>query len=139
MNLPNWRKPIGLKWVFKVKRYPTGDIVKHKARIVAKGYVQKQGIDYEEVFAPVAQIETVRTILALAGSNGWKVHHPDVKSTFLNGNLDEEVYVTQTEGFEKRGKEGMVYKLTKALYGLKQGPRAWNDCLDKCLRILVCI
>lgn len=88
VDLPRNRKAIGLKWVFKLKRDPSGKIVKHNARIVVKGYVQKHGIDYKEVFAPVARIETVRLILALAATNGWKVHHLDVKSAFLNGNLE---------------------------------------------------
>ncbi|XP_042756658.2 retrovirus-related Pol polyprotein from transposon TNT 1-94 [Lactuca sativa] len=136
VDLPKGRRAIGLKWVFKVKRDPQGNILKHKARIVAKGYIQKQGIDYEEVFAPVARIETVRVILALAGSNGWRVHHLDVKSAFLNGHLTEEVYVSQPEGFVKKNEPGKVYKLSKALYGLKQAPRAWNSCLDKYLKSL---
>lgn len=136
VELPRNRRPIGLKWVFKVKRDPEGKILKHKARIVAKGYVQKHGVDYDEVFAPVARIETVRVILALAGTNGWKVHHLDVKSAFLNGKLEEEVYVTQPEGFEKKGQEHKVFKLSKALYGLKQAPRAWNACLDAYLKNL---
>lgn len=136
VELPKGRKAIGLKWVFKVKKDPSGRIVKHKARLVARGYVQKPGIDYEDVFAPVARLETVRIILALAGSNDWLVHHLDVKSAFLNGKLDEEVYVLQPEGFEKRGQMNRVYKLTKALYGLKQAPRAWNACLDKYLKSL---
>ncbi|KAI3522492.1 hypothetical protein L1887_00319 [Cichorium endivia] len=136
VELPKGRKAIGLKWVYKVKRDPNGKILKYKARIVAKGYVQKQGIDYEEVFAPVARIETVRVILALAGSNGWWVHHLDVKSAFLNGRLEEEVYVMQPEGFEKKNEASKVYKLSKALYGLKQAPRAWNACLDRYLKSL---
>ena len=136
VQLPRNRKPIGLKWVFKTKRDPTGRIMKHKARIVAKGYVQKYGIDYDEVFALVARIETVRVILALAGSNGWGVHHLDVKSAFLNGRLEEEVYVTQPGGFEKKCERNKVYKLSKALYGLKQAPRAWNSCLDVYLKSL---
>ena len=84
----------------------------------------------------MARTETVRVILALVGSNGWWVHHLDVKSAFLNGSLEEEVYVSQPEGFEKRNEEGKVYKLSKALYGLKQAPRAWNSCLDKYLKSL---
>ncbi|GJS54680.1 zinc finger, CCHC-type containing protein [Tanacetum coccineum] len=133
-DLPPNRKPIGLKWVFKVKRDPAGKIVKYKARLVAKGYVQKQGIDFDEVFAPVARIETIRIILALAGSYGWVVHHLDVKSAFLNGTLDEEVYVTQPIGFEKKNNSNKVYRLVKALYGLRQAPRAWNSRLDKHLK-----
>lgn len=80
-------KAIGLKWVYKVKRDPEGNIVKHKARLVAKGYVQRHGVDYEEVFAPVARLETVRLVLALAAHGKWEVHHMDVKSALLNGDL----------------------------------------------------
>lgn len=122
------------EWVFKLKRDPNGKIIKHKARIVAKGYVQKHGIDFDEVFAPVARIETIRLILALAGSNEWKVHHLDVKSVFLNGNLEEEVYVCQPDGYQKKGQDHKVYKLSKVLYGLKQAPKAWNACLDRPLK-----
>ena len=103
-------------------------------RIVAKGYVQRHGIDYDEVFAAVARIDIIRLILALVGSNGWKVHHLDVKSAFLNGNLEEEVYVFQPEGYQKKGQAHKVFKLSKALYGLKQAPRAWNACLDRHLK-----
>jgi len=92
-KLPTGHKAIGLKWVFKLKRNADGEIVKHKARLVAKGYVQKHGVDYDEVFAPVARIDTVKLILALAANRGWKVHHLDVKTAFLNGDLEEEVYV----------------------------------------------
>lgn len=111
-------------------------MLKHKARLVAKGYVQKKGIDYNEVFSPVARLETVRLLLALSTKEGWEVHHLDVKSAFLNGELCEEVYVTQPEGFVKEGQEKKVYRLIKALYGLCQAPRAWNERLDKCLRNL---
>lgn len=132
-DLPAGHKAIGLKWVYKLKKDTNGDIIKHKARLVAKGYVQKQGVDYEEVFAPVTRLETVRLLLALAAKNGWEVHHLDVKSAFLNGVLQEEVYVLQPEGFEKDGEEHKVYRLLKALYGLRQAPRAWYSQLNKCL------
>nr|GEX04462.1 zinc finger, CCHC-type [Tanacetum cinerariifolium] len=98
-TLPTNQKAIGLKWVFKTKRDAKGKIIKYKVRLVAKGYVQEQGIDFDEVFAPVAQIEIVHLILALAAYHGWQVHHLDVKSAFLHGDLKEEVYVTQLEGF----------------------------------------
>lgn len=124
MNLLAGHKPIGLKWVFKLKKNANGEVVKHKARLVAKGYVQKKGIDFEEVFAPVTRLDTVRLILALAANRGWEVHHLDVKTAFLNGELAEDVFVSQPEGFVKKGKEQMVLKLSKALYGLKQAPRA---------------
>ncbi|KAD7116621.1 hypothetical protein E3N88_03889 [Mikania micrantha] len=129
-DLPKGVKPIGLKWVFKTKKDAQGRITKHKARLVAKGYVQKYGIDYKEVFAPVARMETVRMILAVAAQRGWFVHHLDVKTAFLHGELREQVFVNQPDGFIKRGAEQKVYKLVKALYGLKQAPRAWNTKLD---------
>jgi len=109
--------------VFKLKRNAKGEIIKHKARLVAKGYLHKQGIDFEEVFAHVARIETVKVILAMAANRGWKVHHLDVKTTFLNGEL-EEVYVAQPEGYAVKGKEQYVLKLSKALYGLGVASRA---------------
>lgn len=123
-ELPEEHKPIGLKWVFKLKRNAAGEVTKHKARLVAKGYVQQKGVDFDEVFSPVTRLETVRLLLALSAREGWQVHHLDVKSAFLHGDLQEEVYVCQPEGFTTAGKEHMVYKLSKALYGLRQAPRA---------------
>ena len=96
---PPHTRPIGLKWVYKAKKDASGIVTKHKARLVAKGYVQRQGIDFNEVFAPVARLESVRLLLAHAASEGWPVHHMDVKSSFLNGELQEEVYVEQPPGF----------------------------------------
>ncbi|KAK8945216.1 hypothetical protein KSP39_PZI007881 [Platanthera zijinensis] len=135
-TLPNGQKSIGLKWVFKTKRDPEGNIVKHKARLVAKGYVQRHGVDFDEVFAPVARLETVRLLIALAAEEGWDIHHMDVKSAFLNGDLVEEVYVSQPPGFVIVGEEHKVLKLKKALYGLRQAPRAWNFKLDQSLSSL---
>ncbi|GJT83626.1 zinc finger, CCHC-type containing protein [Tanacetum coccineum] len=114
----------------------SGTVTKHKARLVAKGYVQQQGVDFEDAFAPVAQMESIRLLLALAAKENWIVHHLDVKSAFLNGELKEEVYVTQPTGFKVKGKKEMVYKLHKALYGLRQAPRSWNAKLDKVLKEL---
>jgi hypothetical protein len=116
--------------VFKVKKDAAGNIVKYKARLVAKGYAQKEGVDFDEVFAPVARLETVRVLLALAAQGNWEVHYMDVKSAFLNGCLQEVVYVTQPLGFQTLEKDTKVLKLNKALYGLKQAPRAWNSKLD---------
>ena len=134
--LPKDHKAIGLKWVFKVKKDPAGNVVKYKARLVVKGYAQVHGIDYDEVFAPVARMETVRVLLALAAQGEWEVHHMDVKSAFLNGNLQEEVYVHQPPGFSDPKHPGKVLRLRKALYGLKQAPRAWNARLDHELKHL---
>jgi hypothetical protein len=136
IDLPAGRKAIGLKWVFKVKKDEKGAVVRHKARLVVKGYAQRQGIDFDEVFAPVARMEAVRLLLALAAQEGWEVHHMDVKSAFLNGELQEEVYVEQPLGFTRPGHEHKVLKLSKALYGLHQAPRAWNQKLDEKLGVL---
>lgn len=100
VDLPQGVKPIGLKWIFKIKRNSDGSINKYKARLVAKGYVQQYGVDYDEVFAPVARIETIRLLISLAASHGWEIHHLDVKTAFLHGELKETVYVNQPEGFE---------------------------------------
>ena len=132
-TLPKGHKAIDLKWIFKVKKDQNGEVTKHKARLVAKGYVQRQGVDYDEVFAPVTRLETVRLLLALAAKNNWEVHHLDVKSAFLNGILLEEVYVRQPKGFVKKGQEDKVYKLLKALYGLRQAPRAWYSRFNQYL------
>ncbi|XP_073351834.1 uncharacterized protein [Aegilops tauschii subsp. strangulata] len=105
VDLPSGHNAIGLKWVFKVKKDSQGAVVKHKARLVAKGFVQQQGIDFEEVFAPVARMESVRLLIALAAQESWSLHHMDVKSAFLNGDLEEEVYVQQPTGFVKKGEE----------------------------------
>lgn len=134
IELPRGVKPIGLKWVFKVKRNADGSINKYKARLVAKGYVQQAGVDYDEVFAPVARLETIRLLIAIAACKGWELHHLDVKSAFLHGELSETVYVSQPDGFIKPGEEHKVYKLHKALYGLKQAPRAWNTKLNGILK-----
>ncbi|EEC81933.1 hypothetical protein OsI_25798 [Oryza sativa Indica Group] len=125
--------PIGLKWVYKAKKDAAGNITKYKARLVAKGYVQRQGIYFDEVFAPVARLESVRLLLAHAACEGWAVHHMDVKSAFLNGELLEEVYVAQPPGFVVDGQEHKVLRLDKALYGLRQAPRAWYSKLDASL------
>ena len=130
---PARTRPIGLKWVFKTKKDAAGIVTKHKARLVAKGYVQRQGIDFDEVFAPVARLESVRLLLAHAACQGWAVHHMDVKSAFLNGVLQEEVYVEQPPGFVLHGHENKVLHLVKALYGLRQAPRAWYAKLDESL------
>ncbi|KAL9272083.1 Retrovirus-related Pol polyprotein from transposon TNT 1-94-like protein, partial [Drosera capensis] len=104
---------------------------RYKARLVAKGFFQRHDIDYDEVFAPVARLETIRLIISLAAQNQWKIHQMDVKSAFLNGYLDEVVYVKQPLGYVVQGKEDKVLKLRKTLYGLKQAPRAWNSRIDK--------
>jgi hypothetical protein len=133
VELPLHARPISLKWVYKTKKDAAGVITKHKAWLIAKGYVQRQGVDFDEVFAPVARLESVRLLLAHAASEGWAVHHMDVKSAFLNGVLQEEVYVEQPPGFVLKGHERKVLHLVKALYGLRQAPRAWYSKLEESL------
>jgi hypothetical protein len=120
--------------VFKLKRDEAGVIVKHKAHLVARGFMQREGIDFNDTFAPVARMESVRLLFALAAQEGWRVHHMDVKSTFLNGDLKEEVYVHQPLGFAIPDKEDKVLRLRKTLYGLRQASRAWNTKLDSTLK-----
>ncbi|KAJ9554165.1 hypothetical protein OSB04_018210 [Centaurea solstitialis] len=129
-TLPKNAIAIAVKWLFKTKLNEKGEIEKHKARLVAKGYAQQYGVDYTEVFAPVARLDTIRLILAVAAQKRWEVLQLDVKSAFLQGNLEEKVYVQQPLGFEKRGEEEKVYLLHKALYGLKQAPRAWYSRIE---------
>lgn len=107
-DLPKGHRVIGLKWIFKLKWDASGNVVKHKALLVAKGYSQEYGIDFNEIYAPVMRLEIVRILLALAAQNSWHVHHMNVKTAFLNGEIFEEVFVIQLEGFEKRGQEMKV-------------------------------
>ncbi|GJR79203.1 putative ribonuclease H-like domain-containing protein [Tanacetum coccineum] len=123
--LPDGKIAIGTKWILKNKRDARGIVVRNKARLVAQGHTQEEGIDYDEVFALVARIEAIRLFLAFASYMGFMVYQMDVKSAFLYGEIDEEVYVTQPKGFEDPHFPKHVYKVVKALYGLHQAPRAW--------------
>ncbi|GJS45881.1 retrovirus-related pol polyprotein from transposon TNT 1-94 [Tanacetum coccineum] len=118
---------------FRVKFDEYGDVLKNKARLVAKGYRQEEGLDFDESFAPVARLEAIKIFLANAASKNMTVYQMDVKTAFLNGELKEEVYVSQPEGFVDPDHPHHVYRLKKALYGLKQAPRAWYDTLSKFL------
>ncbi|KAK1677368.1 hypothetical protein QYE76_038216 [Lolium multiflorum] len=118
---------IGTKWIFKNKQDEFGNIVRNKARLVAQGFSQVEGIDFGETYAPVARLESIRILLAYASHHNFKLQQMDVKSAFLNGPLHEEVYVKQPPGFEDLNFPNHVYKLDKALYGLKQAPRAWFE------------
>ena len=116
---PKDRTIIGTKWVFRNKMDEDGVVTRNKARLVAKGYSQEEGIDYDETFAPVARLEAIRIFLAFAAHSNFKVYQMDVKSAFLNGELEEEVYMQQPPGFEDPHHPDFVYRLLKALYGLK--------------------
>lgn len=130
--LPQHRKAIGCKWIFRVKENPDGTVNKFKARLVAKGFLQTAGFDFTETFSPVIKPITIRIILTLAVTFKWSVQQIDVNNAFLNGILQEEVYMTQPAGFEASDKS-LVCKLHKSLYGLKQAPRAWYDRLTQAL------
>ena len=116
------RKLLPVNWVYKVKHKADGNIEHHKARLIAKGYAHTYGIDYEETFAPVAKMATVRAVIAVAASRGWIMHQMAVKNAFLHGELQEEVYVEQPPGYVDPGHPNYVCKLRKALYGLNQAP-----------------
>ncbi|GJT63224.1 putative ribonuclease H-like domain-containing protein [Tanacetum coccineum] len=131
VDLPYGKKAIGTKWVYRNKKDERGVVVRNKARLVAQGHRQEEGIDYDEVFAPVARIEAIRIFLAFASYMGFIVYQMDVKSAFLYGKIDEEVYVSQPPGFLDPKYPQKVYKVVKALYGLHQAPRAWICMLLK--------
>ncbi|KAL0561798.1 hypothetical protein IC582_002241 [Cucumis melo] len=122
VELPKGKKPVGCKWVYKIKYNSDGTVERYKARLVAKGFTQTYGIDYQETFAPVAKMNTFRILMSVATNHGWDLFQMDVKNAFLQGDLEEEVYMTPPPGYFETSK---VCKLRKAIYGLKQSPRAW--------------
>nr|GEW74479.1 hypothetical protein [Tanacetum cinerariifolium] len=133
VDCPKGVRPIRTKWVLKNKKDERGIVIRNKARLVAQGYTQEEGIDYEEIFAPVARIKAIRLFLAYASFMGFTVYQMDVKSAFIYGTIDEEVYVMQPPGFQDLEFPARVYKVEKAMYGLHQAPRAWsaNTLMDK--------
>ena len=133
VDRPYGCKPVGCKWVFKKKMRPDGTVEKYKARLVAKGYTQNEGEDYFDTYSPVARLTTIRVLISLAASHGLLIHQMDVKTAFLNGELEEEIYMDQFDGFVAKGQEGKVCKLLKSLYGLKQAPKQWHEKFDKTL------
>ena len=133
---PKIKSIVSSKWLYKIKHAADGSVEKYKARFVARGFSQKEAIDYDEIFAPVARYTTIHTIISLASVLDWKLHQMDVKTAFLNGEVEQEVYVEQLEGFVEHSKESHVCKLKKALYGLKQAPRVWYDKIDSFLQSL---
>jgi hypothetical protein len=125
VEFPNGAKSIGCKWVFKTKKDPLGNIERYKARLVAKGFIQREGINYTETFSPVSKKYSLRVIMELVAHFDLELQQIDVKMTFLNGDLEEEVYMKQPEGFPSSDGEKLVCKLKKSLYGLKQASRKW--------------
>ncbi|GKA71085.1 ribonuclease H-like domain-containing protein [Tanacetum coccineum] len=131
-DLPKERKPIGSKWIFKIKFKSSGEVERYKARLVAKGFSKKEGLDYEETFSPVVKMVTVRCVLSIAFQNSWSIFQLDVNNTFMYGDLVEDVYMSLPKGFFVHGDQ-RVCKLKKSLYGLKQAPRKWNEKLSSVL------
>jgi hypothetical protein len=130
VELPKDRKIVGCKWVFKLKRGVDDKIERYKARLVAKGYSQKEGIDFHEIFSPVVKLVSIRVVLALVALLDLELEQLDVKTTFLHGDLDEEIYMEQPEGFVQDRRKRFVCRLKKSLYGLRQSPRQWYKKFD---------
>ena len=133
VDRPYGCKPIGCKWVFKKKLRPNGTIERYKIRLVAKGYTRKEYEDFFDTYSPVVRLTTIQVLLSLAASYGLIVHQMDVKTAFLNGELEEEIYMDQPDGFVANGQEDKVGKLLKSLYGLKQAPKQWHEKFDRTL------
>ncbi|GKE57500.1 putative ribonuclease H-like domain-containing protein, partial [Tanacetum coccineum] len=130
VDLPFGKRAIGSKWAFRNKNDERGIMIRNKARLVAQGYIQEEGIDYNEVFAPDTRIEAIRLFLAYSLFKDFMVYQMDIKSAFLFGKIQEEVHVCQPPGFEDPDFHDRVYKVEKALYGLHQAPRAWYETLS---------
>jgi hypothetical protein len=131
---PDGKSVISSKWLYKIKYVADGSIEKYKARFVARGFSQREGVNYNETFAPVARYTSKRSVISIAAEMGWKIHQMDVKTAFLHGIIQEEIYIEQPLGFEAYNRESHVYRLKKALYGLKQAPRAWYSRIDAYLQ-----
>ena len=134
VDLPQGVKPIGCKRVYKRKRGLDGKVETYEARLMAKGCSKKLGFDYEETFLLVAMIKSIKILLSIATYYDYEIWKMDVKTAFLNGYLEENIYMTQQDGFITEGQEYMVYKLHKSVYGLKQALRSWNKCFDQVIK-----
>lgn len=125
--MPDGRKTVGCKWVFRVKNKSDGTIERFKARLVAKGFIQQPGTDFNETFAPVVRLNNLRSLLAYAIQNKLLIHQMDIVTAFLHGHLQEEVYMEQPPEYVKEGQKSLVCLLQRSLYGFKQSPKCWND------------
>jgi len=133
VSVLNGKKPVGCKWIYKIKYNSDGTVERYKARLVAKCFTQTYGIDYQETFAPVAKMNTVRVLLSIVVNKGWSLFQMDVKNDFLQGTLEEEVYMTLPPGHKNEHDKSLVCRLHKSIYGLKQSPHAWYAKLSHSL------
>ena len=136
VDRPKGKKVVKSKWVFRVKTNEKGEVEKYKARVVAKGFSQVEGVDYDQTFSPTVRFESIRQLVAMGASKGFVMHQMDVTTAFLYAPLEEVVYMEQPEGTVEEGNERKVMRLLKCLYGLKQSPRQWNICIDTVLQQL---
>ena len=134
VKAPNGIKPAGCKWVYKRKRGIDRKVETFKVRLVTKGYTQKEGIDYEETFSPVTMLKSIRILLSISTPYEYEIWKMDAKTAFLNGNLEEETYMMQPEGFIAKNQEHMVCKLKRSIYGLKKASRSWNIRFDQAIK-----
>jgi hypothetical protein len=134
VKLPNEKRVVGCKWVFTIKCKADGSVERYKAILVGKGFTQTYGIDYEETFAPVAKMNSIRVLLSIAANLDWPLHQFDVKNAFLHRDLELEVYMEIPPRLEDSSSVGKVCKLNKALYGLKQSPRAWFERFPRAIQ-----
>lgn len=134
VDLPEGKRVIGSKWIFKRKIGSSGAVERYKAQLVAQAYSQKYGLDYDETFSPLIRFESIRVLLALSARYVLEVHQMDVNTAFLNGELEEEVFMKQPSGFVSKGEEEKVCRLQRSIYGLRQSPRCWNFILDRRLK-----
>ena len=133
--LPEGKNVVGSHWVSKLKRNSDGSIERYKARLVAQGYSQSEGVDCQEVFSPVVHYSTIGSLLAVTNIYDWEIHQcMDVKAAFLQGDLEEEIYMRQPDGYIDNDKPNHVCKLKKSIYGLKQGAHCWNSAIDSHLK-----
>ena len=127
---PEGKSVVTLRWLYKVKFAANGSVEKYKAIFVARGFSQIEGVDYGETFTPVARYTSIRSVIALVAEMGWRIHQMDVKTAFLHGEIEEEIYIEQPQGFESHDADTHVCRLKKALYGMKQAPRAWYSTIN---------
>ena len=135
VKLPNGKRALKNRWIYRVKHEENSASPRYKARLVVKGFNQKKGIDFDEIFSPVVKMTSIRTVLGLATTLDLEVEQMDVKTAFLHGNLEEEIYMEQPEGFKVQGKENHVCRLKKSLYGLKQAPRQWYKKFESIMSV----